>query len=136
MNNLKIYAACGLALFLLGLGVGRYYIPNKVTEIEKEKKQTETEREVIDREKKNADGSTEKEHIVRDVKKETKEKESLTIVENKKPDWKASALIGYSYDKKQSVYGLDVQRRILGTASIGIWATTDKTIGLSVGYEF
>lgn len=119
-------------MFALGMGVGRYAVPTKVTENEQNK--TETEKEVIEREKTNPDGSIEKEKITKETKK--KENTSTTVVENKKPDWRVSGLLGFSLDKKEPVYGIDVQRRILGAASVGIWATTEKTIGLSVGYEF
>ena len=132
MNKVKMCVIGGMVLFLLGLGVGRYTLPTKSTETEKHA--TETEKEVIDREKHNADGSTEKEHIVRDIKKEIKE--IARTVDNAKTSWKASALVGYSLDNKRPVYGIDVQRRILGNAHIGLWGTTEKTLGLSIGYEF
>lgn len=136
MNNIKVTVVCGMVLFATGLGVGRYLTPQNSTEIEKQKEETQTEKETTDRVTTNPDGTKTVEHIVKDTKKETKEKESLKIVESKKPDWKVSALVGYSFDKKNEVYGLDVQKRMLGAISIGVWGTTEKTAGLSIGYEF
>lgn len=136
MKNIKTLFVSGLVLFAVGIGVGKYLVPQNSTEIDKEKISSETEKETIDRIVTNPDGTKTVERIVKDTKKEIKEKESIKIVESKKPNWRVSALMGYSLDKYNQIYGLDVQKRILGVVSVGVWGTTNKTVGLSVGYEF
>lgn len=125
----------GILLFTLGLGTGKYISTNK-TESSKTETTTETQKEIVDRETKHPDGTIEKERIIRDVKIKTIEKERLVSIEAAKPSWNVSALAGYSVNESKLIYGLVVQKRIAGPIYVGGWGTTEKTIGLSVGYEF
>ncbi|MFN9917620.1 MAG: hypothetical protein ACK53L_33855, partial [Pirellulaceae bacterium] len=65
-----------------------------------------------------------------------KSKESLVEVENSKPQWDVDALYGIDSKSKDTIYGLSVQRRILGNIKVGGWATNQNQLGISVGFEF
>lgn len=125
-----------LVIFAVGVGVGKFSLPSSKTQTETSTKESETEREVTDRTITRPDGTKETERIVKDVKKDKKESSNTVAIVNKKPDWKVSGLIGYSFKEHVPVYGIDIQRRILGAVSIGAFATTERSVGLSVGYEF
>lgn len=135
-KNLKYLLLGGFALLAVGFSIGRYVVPNKSiesTNIEKEVKREET---VIVREETRPDGTKIKETTNTTKKETTDKKEIIKIVENAKPQWKASALAGYNLDKSAPVYGVAVDRRILGNIYMGAWGTTDKQVGLSVSMEF
>jgi len=135
MNGKTIAVLC-LVFFGIGTGLGRYLTPTNSTQIDNTKKGNSTEKEVKDIVTTRPDGTKIVEHVVTVIRTEIQEHIVTKITESKKPDWKASALVGYSLDNIKPVYGLDVQRRILGSASVGIWGTTEKTVGISIGYEF
>jgi hypothetical protein len=131
MEYLKLIGIA-VVIFALGVGVGRHSFPDKKTESQKQ--ETDTEKTVINKETTKPDGTKIKETITTDKKQE--KKESLVVIDYKKTQWKVSGLAGYSFDSNKPVYGIDVQRRVLGAAYIGAWGTTDKTVGISLGYEF
>lgn len=136
MNNTLKVSLLGLVILLIGVGIGRYMSPTKTIEVTKETESVDTSKEIVDTEKKNADGSTEKTRVVREIKKEIMTNETQKLVESVKPDWRVSGLVGYSLKDLEPVYGVDVQRRILGSVSVGVFANTQQVVGVSVGYEF
>jgi hypothetical protein len=70
-------------------------------------------------------------------KGETAGTKTSTTIDNVKPQWKVSALAGLGLNSPIStVYGGEVQRRILGPIFVGAWATTNRTGGISLGLEF
>ena len=122
--------AAGLLVVVFFLG--RYTAPEKVKEVEviKEKRDVvEVVREIT-----RPDGTKEKE--TRREDRTEKSKESLVEVENSKPQWDVDALYGIDSKSKDTIYGLSVQRRILGNIKVGGWATNQNQLGISVGFEF
>lgn len=131
---MNLLTKIGLTILLLGVafGVGRYTAPSNKTNTNETNTTTETR--VIEREITRPDGTKEKEKVTENIK-ET-EKKSTTIVENKKPDWKANLLGGYSFTEKKIVYGASIEKRYLGPISLGVWGNTQNTYGVSIGLEF
>lgn len=146
MDNFKkigILVSVGLLLLALGYGIGRHLQPAKIEikkeEIIKEVEVIKKDIEIIEREVTRPDGTVEKERIERDkstetVNKDTKTKESNVTIFSK-PDWKFDTLAALNKDRVL-VYGIKVDRRILGNLHAGAFVLTDTTIGVSVGLEF
>lgn len=136
LKNMLIAAGVLILVFLLGVGVGKYSTPSKSTEKDKtvtsDQQGTTTNDTTITK----PDGTVVKEHIVTVVKKEFIDREVAKVVEASKPSWAISALAGYSLQDNQRVYGIDVKKRVAGPVFVGAWGTTNRTIGLSIGYEF
>jgi hypothetical protein len=131
MNKLKM-ALLAAGLLVVVFFLGRYTAPEKVKEVEviKEKRDVvEVVREIT-----RPDGTKEKE--TRREDRTEKSKESLVEVENSKPQWDVDALYGIDSKSKDTIYGLSVQRRILGNIKVGGWATNQNQLGISVGFEF
>jgi len=146
MKTLQKYAKIGLIgliLLALGYGLGRYIQPAKIeTKIEQVVKEVEVvKKNIVVKERiiKQKDGTEITERTTEDRSTETTDKKSesssSTVVTNKKPDWRVNALGALNKDR-DITYGLQVERRILGNISAGVYGMTDKTIGLSVGMEF
>lgn len=156
--NENKYKILGVALLLLvAYALGKYTQPAIVVTkvethevikyVEKETKTKQNNKDIVIVETRYPDGTVKKEtHIVDkgtvviDKSKEgssEKDSSSTTVVSYNKPQWKAAALLGitdYSLDNR--VYGLEVERRILGPIFVGAWGLTNKTIGVSAGLEF
>lgn len=156
VNYLKLGLA-GLLLILLGYAFGRYLQPATVVTkveqhevikyVEKSTKEKNNNKDIVIVETRYPDGTVKKEtHIVDkgtiviDKSKEssdTKDSKSETIVSNTKPQWKASGLLGVAdYSLSNRVYGLEVERRILGPIFLGAWGMNNKQLGVSLGLEF
>lgn len=129
-SNIMKYIAAPLIIFALGVGVGKYITPSGSKETSKE---TDKNHETIDRDVTAPDGTKIHEHIVKD---ETKKKESSTTIVENKPNWRVAALGGYSFKSNTMVYGASVEKRVLANIHVGVWGTTERELGLSVGYEF
>jgi hypothetical protein len=157
LNENKYKIAIGLILLLSAYAFGRYAQPASViTKVEThetikyvEKKTTtkQNNKDIVIIETRLPDGTITKEtHIVDkgtviiDKSKESsdqKDSSSETVVSYNKPQWKAAALLGiadYSLDNR--VYGIEIERRVLGPIFIGAWGLNNKTIGVSAGLEF
>lgn len=134
MNKTTLYTA-GICL-LLGLGLGSQLFPKieeKTVEIEKEKivKDVVTVTKIITK----PDGTKEEVTVVTDKSKESKEIKNTKIVS--KPDWHVSASAKTkSIQMNDLVYSVQVERRILGDIYLGVVGSSDKSAGLSVGFEF
>lgn len=134
---MRNYIIGGLVLLAVGIGIGRYLTPEKIVEVEKTTESTETEKEVLEQERTNPDGTTERVRIVREVKKETITNEVMKLIESNKSMWSATALAGYTFKDKEIVYGLGVDRRVLGNIHVGAFGLPSKELyGLTVRYEF
>lgn len=133
-----------VAVGVLGYAFGRYAQPAKIQiktetvikEVQVEKRNVVTETHEI----KHTDGTTETVIKVTDLTKvSTKEtsdsKTSETITFNK-PQWKVQALLATQTGPVGPLYGVDVERRILGPISAGAWGNTDKKFGASISIEF
>lgn len=146
MSKLKQYrnvAIVGLLLLVVGYGTGRYLQPAKIQikkeEVIKEVEVIKKDIRIVEREITRPDGTKEKERITEDKSQESTKKEKdtkeSTLIANKKPDWRVNGLAALNNDRN-IVYGLQVERRILGPISVGAFGLTDTTVGLSVGIEF
>lgn len=137
MNNIKMAIGVGLLLIGLGAAVGRYSVP----ECDKQETTKDTTEEIKDIEEtttetKKPDGTIVKEtkKIDKTITKDTHKKE--TITEDKKSNYRAAALVGYNFNTFLPVYGAAIEKRIIGNLSVGVWGTTDRSVGASLSLEF
>jgi hypothetical protein len=73
-----------------------------------------------------------------------KEKIVERLVSTDRPDWKVSVLGGVQVDGIELskgylqpwVVGANVERRIVGPFSVGVWGQSNLSAGISVGFEF
>lgn len=136
MDKTKVLFSVGLVLLAVGFGVGRYTVtPPDSQETSKNTSKENRNIEETITETKRPDGTIVKEtkKIDKTIITETQKKE-ITIDARSK--YKASALIGYNFDKIAPVYGAMIEKRILGNISAGLWANTDKAAGASISLEF
>lgn len=140
--NYKLILPATVIVFGIGIYTGKlFYAKTETIEIEREviKRDTVTVIKEIVR----PDGTRETETISTDKSKESKDsKTSVIVAAPPQPQWHLSisgaANLQNSINVLPSsmVYGLQIERRILGPFSIGARIQTDKQIGLVVGYEF
>lgn len=144
MNKYAKISVIVLSALLLGYGVGRYIQPAKVQikreEVIREVEVVKRDVRIVEREIKRPDGTVERERIEEDrstetVKKDTDKKDSTLIV-NAKPQWKLQGFVGTDGNLASPIYGVGVERRILGPFFLGGYANTKKEFGLSVSFEF
>lgn len=125
-------------------GITRYCFPKleyKNIEVVKEGTKAETQNNIktvikyIER----PDGTKETvtESTDQSTKKESTKKESSkeTTIASKN-QWMFDIGTRYKLSDKQQYYDLQVQRRIVGPFFVGAKASTDKTVGVSIGMEF
>ena len=133
--NLKNSILLVIGAVLLGYGIGRFTTPEKIVTVEKEVVKESREKETTKKEIKKPDGTVVTVITEKDKTKTESKKESKTNITNR-PDWKAGLMYGYSFDDNKPVYGLEIDRRIIGNISLGVWANTQKAAGLVLIYEF
>lgn len=138
----KVLLVVGVAV--AGYAFGRYAQPAKVEiktetvikEVTVEKKNVVTEIKEI----KHPDGTTETDTKITDltntVNKNTSDSKSESTTTYSKPQWKVQALLSTQVSQFGPVYGIDVEKRILGPISAGVWGNVDKKFGASVSIEF
>jgi hypothetical protein len=51
-------------------------------------------------------------------------------------NWRIGAKVGFDFTRGAPVYGGEVQRRILGPLSVGVWGLTPGVVGASLNLEF
>lgn len=134
MKKYLYLGLAGLVLLLIGFAFGKYNtkpeIKEVVKEVEVEKKSVETIiKEIIKKNGTKETVTTIKDNSVTSTKKEVSKEANPS-----KPQWKAQALYGL-VDKK-TVYGLGIERRILGPISAGAFGLTNSTYGISLSLEF
>jgi hypothetical protein len=122
MNKQTLGAIVFIAGMLLGGWITKSYY-DKHTNVDQNTTKWHTVTHVIER----PDGS--KETIVVEDKKSNSI--SKTAVVN---DWSVS--VGSSLLEKTNVYTVSVDRRILGEFSLGVYARSDKEVGVLVRYSF
>lgn len=143
-NNIKLSLA-GLLIFATGYGTALYTRPTK--EVIKTQVVTQTNDVIHDHihtvvvTVTKPDGtktttSTTDNGTVIDNKSNTIASNSTTIT-NSKPQWKVAGLAGLDIHNLASpVYGAQVEKRLLGPISVGIWGLTNATAGISASLEF
>lgn len=139
----KVLLVVGVAV--AGYAFGRYAQPAKVEiktetvikEVTVEKKNVVTEIKEI----KHPDGTTETNTKITDltntINKNTSDSKSESTTTYSRPQWKVQALLSPQMSPVFGpIYGLDVERRILGPISVGAWGNVDKKFGISASIEF
>ncbi len=85
------------------------------------------------KEKKNPDGTTETDTTITD---HTKESDKSTIITaTPPPNWFINFGTGLTRDIAP-VYTLSLSRRVLGPIHIGVWGSTQQSVGVSLGLSF
>lgn len=120
--------------------VGRWAMPPKIeTKIEVvEKEVIKRDVQIVEREVKQPDGTTiiDRTTVDRSTKLTDKESTKETIVTNL-PKWHVSAGVIASLDSlKTPSYIITVEKNLFATISVGLTATTDKQVGVVLGYSF
>ena len=133
-----------LVVAATGYGFGRYVQPAKVTvkteiitkEVEHKQNNIITDTKEI----KKPDGTIEIDTTTEDksVTNTTTNIDQKTVqsVENLKPQWKISGTAGFRVNRVGAVYGVLVERRIIGPIFVGLYGNDDKQGGLTIGLEF
>jgi hypothetical protein len=130
----KPYIIGALVVFICGYTVGHYYSPEKIKEVIKEVKVTDTKKTTIIDKTVTPDGTTKERTVVKEVVHQNENKDSVKI-EKVKSNWKVSALAGINKDRTP-VYGASIEKNIIGPVNLGIWGTTSSEVGAVVSYEF
>jgi hypothetical protein len=124
-----------LAGLLTGLYIGKtYYSRTEVKEVEKEVVRTDVVTVVKTVER--PDGTKETTATTTDKSVAKKDSSITSVTAVAKPDWHISISSSRSLSNVELIYGLQIERRILGPFSLGIRADTEKQIGLVIGMEF
>jgi hypothetical protein len=132
----KVYTAAIIAALGFGIYIGKsYYSRTETVEVEKEviRKDIQTVvREIV-----RPDGTRSTETVTTDKSKEKRDSQaSTTVVAPPLPNWHISASYARTLENPAPVYGLQVEKRLLGPFSVGLRAQSDKYVGLVIGYEF
>ena len=129
MKNNIIIAVIAFVVGALGAKMLFPTVKEKTVEVEKEVVQKDIQ--VVTRIITRPDGTKEEQIITTDKSKENKESKSVKLIS--KPEWHISANGTVS---SNPVYGLQVERRIVGDIFAGVGYNTDNKITVSVGIEF
>lgn len=142
--NYKTIAAISIVLALGGYAVGRYLQPPEVVtkEVEKIKEVEVVKRDVktIIKEVVRPDGSKETVTTIDESTRENTRRQTDTAKEvtvaPAKPQWKAGATVKASLTNVLPVYGVQIERRILGPFYVGVQGWTDSTVAVGISMEF
>lgn len=135
----------GVVLLAAGYGLGRYVQPAKVvtkTEVvTKVETQIQEHVHTITRTITDPNGHSETVTVTDNNTNTHSNSESdstsSTVTTYNKPQWKAQGLVGLNiHDLSSPVYGVGVERRILGPIFVGAYGKTNSEAGLSVSLEF
>ena len=139
MENTKKLIVGGLVIFVAGFSAGKFSGPKEKEEQTQADTKTNVSKDISTSTitETRPDGTkiiTVKQDTKTniDTKTDIKETEKIT----NQPDWKVALGMGYNFNAKQEVYMLSVDKRILGGISVGVFALTDKTLGVNVQIEF
>ena len=139
MTNLKTWIISIVAVAALAYATGRYLQPAKVEIKEVEKIVEVIKRDVhtVIREVVRPDGSKEVVTVIDDKTRETNKKESSkeTIITNIKPQWRVQGIADLTH-LAAPVYGVGIERRILGPVFAGAFVKANREYGVSVSLEF
>lgn len=131
----KTIISLSVILILVSSALTYFFGPKKVEYKEKIKlvEVVKTEVRLVTRKEKRPDGTTIETTIQEQIKEDikTKDKEVAKKVTPIKRDWFVTASISTDKD-----YTISVQRRIVFDIYAGIYARSDKEIGLAVSYSF
>jgi hypothetical protein len=77
-----------------------------------------------------------KETEIKEDRSSNTDSNSISSVKPISRDWSIAAGMALGGPLAKDIYSLQIQRRILLGASVGVYARTDKEIGLLLGYSF
>jgi hypothetical protein len=128
---MKNYIITGCVCILLGLAAGSQLFPKvkeKTVEVEKIVKDIQTVTRIITK----PDGTKEELITIVDRSKESKTNTKVIAATN----WHISIKGSRTISDPTLVYGLQVERRIIGDLYLGASINTDKQIGATIGVSF
>ena len=103
-------------------------IEEKTVEVVKERVRVDTR--IIER----PDGTTE---TIISERRDTDTRSETEKLTTGLPVWSVSlSASAYSASRDEPIYGVGVQKRLLGSLSGGIYARTDKEVGVMLSYSF
>lgn len=113
-------------------------IETKTVTVEVEKKKTQQNTVIV--EKRNKDGSSIKiTEIISKIEAESKKDNKVTEVkETYKPQYNVSVMAGVDVTnlKNPITFGIHAQKQFIGPFNLGLFALTNKTVGISAGLQF
>lgn len=142
--NYKLLAVISIVLALGGYAVGRYLQPPEVVtkEVEKIKEVEVIKRDVktIIKEVVRPDGSKETTTTIDESTRENTRRQTdnqkEVIVAASKPQWKAGLTAKASISNIVPVYGVQVERRVMGPFFVNAQGWSDGTAALGLSLEF
>jgi type II secretory pathway pseudopilin PulG len=142
---MKTQIIIGVILLVVGYGLGRYVQPAKVVT------KTQTVTQVVTQIQEHVhtvthtvvqpngikDITTVTDNNSTENKDSDTKSSSSTITTYSKPQWRAQGLAGLNLSNVSTpIYGLGVERRILGPIFVGAYGKTNSEAGLSLSLEF
>lgn len=142
--NIKYSLLTALIIGLVGYAIGRYMQPAEVitkqVEVVKEIEVVKRDVKTVIKEVVRPDGSKETVTTIDENTRERTRRESdvkTEVVQSPaKPQWEAGVMVKASLNNIIPVYGIQVERRILGPFSVGVQGWSDTTAGVSLNIEF
>lgn len=145
MNNYKYQIIVLVVLLVTSFAIGRYTAPKpsvKIVEKTTEEVKKDEQKDVVktttivkEKDKETTTITEETKDHVQTKKDETLD--SMTqIVQPKVNTLNVSALVGAELFPLKPVYGLSVNKQLIGPVSIGVFGLTNQTIGFSIGLNF
>ena len=133
----KVYTAAIVVALALGIYIGKSQF-SKTETVEVEREVIKRDVVTVVREVTMPDGTRSVETVTTDRSKERKDVTNVTTKATASPDWhvSVSASAARVSEISSPVYGVQLERRILGPFSLGARVQTDKQIGVVVSYEF
>ena len=129
LNSIVLIVGLALGAFL----THKFMKPEIVTKTEiKEVVRTDVQtKEIIVKQK---DGTETITRVITD--KSVQVKDNIIITETEKKLWNVALFGGLNLNTRETVYGLSVQKQYIGAFSLGMFGTTSKELGASLGYSF
>lgn len=92
---------------------------------------------------KRSERETERAELARDVERRDERRDETARVTTSRPDWRVGVLAGATWKEPALklgdtplVLGVQVERRLIGPFSLGVWGSTQGAAGVSVTGEF
>lgn len=145
-KDLREYASeiAVVVALILTFALGRYSVEtpktSEVSHAETQKdKNTEVERTTTIVKRPGGDETTtvveRRRQVVREETKEHTTKETSGSTSNHRR-WSVGVLGAFDFPRGTPVYGLSIQKEVLGPITAGVWGLNSGTIGISLGVNF
>lgn len=134
--NLKYTLILVAVTSVISAGVTRYFFARtEIQTVEVQKEVVKNNIQTIIKTVEKPDGTKETTETIED-KSVTNESTMEKTVQSNPPQWMVDVGSRVSFSDKVLLYDVQVQRRILGPFFAGVKASTDKSVGVSIGMEF